>query len=52
MTVPGYFTGAAFAHNFLPASGLAGFGTFGPVAVIIELVFCAGSEFLMREKIA
>jgi hypothetical protein len=51
MTVLIYFAGVAFAHNFMIASSLAGIGTFGPVAVIIGLVFCARSGFLMREKI-
>ena len=52
MTVLGYFTGAAFAHNFLLASSPNGVGTWGPVAVIIGLVFCLALGFLMREKTA
>jgi len=50
MTVLGYFAGAAFAHNFLLASSPNGVGTFGPVAVIIGLVFCLAIGFLMQEK--
>ncbi|MFC1901002.1 YedE family putative selenium transporter [Chloroflexota bacterium] len=52
MTVLGYFAGAALAHNFLLASSPNGPGTFGPVAVIIGLVFCVGIGFMMRGKVA
>jgi len=50
MTVLGYIAGAAIAHNFLLASSPAGVGTWGPVAVIIGLVFCITVGFTMREK--
>lgn len=50
VTVLGFFAGAAFAHNFLLASSPQGTGDFGPVAVIIGLVFCLAVGFLMREK--
>ena len=50
VTVLGFFAGAAFAHNFLLASSPQGTGNFGPVAVIIGLVFCLAVGFLMREK--
>ena len=50
MTVLGYFAGAAFAHNFLLASSPKGTGDFGPVAVIIGLVFCLAISFLMTER--
>jgi YedE family putative selenium metabolism protein len=49
-TILGLFAGAAVAHNFLTASSPAGTGTWGPVAVIIGLVFCIGIGFMMREK--
>lgn len=52
MTVLGLFAGAAFAHNFLLASSPSGTGTWGPVAVIIGLVFCLAIGFLMRERTA
>jgi YedE family putative selenium metabolism protein len=52
VTVLGFFAGAAFAHNFLLASSPSGVGTWGPVAVIIGLVFCIAIGFLMREKTA
>ena len=52
ITVLGYFAGAAVAHNFLLASSPSGVGIWGPVAVIIGLVFCVGIGFLMREKVA
>lgn len=50
VVVLGFIAGAAFAHNFLLASSPAGTGEWGPVAVIIGLVFCLGTGFLMREK--
>jgi hypothetical protein len=50
VTVLGFFAGAAIAHNFLLASSPQGTGTWGPVAVIIGLVFCLAVGFLMREK--
>ena len=52
ITVLGLFAGAAFSQNFLLASSPAGTGTWGPLAVIIGLVFCVAVGFLMREKIA
>jgi YedE family putative selenium metabolism protein len=50
MTVLGYIAGAAVAHNFALASGPAGTGTWGPVAVIIGLVFCITTGFIMMER--
>ncbi len=50
MTVLGYFAGAAFAHNFLLASSPSGTGAWGPVAVIIGLVFCLAIGFIMMER--
>ncbi len=52
VTVLGLLAGAAFAHNFLLASSPKGTGTWGPVAVIIGLVFCLAIGFLMRERTA
>jgi YedE family putative selenium metabolism protein len=52
VTVLGYLAGAALAHNFLLASSPKGPGTWGPVAVIIGLVFCVAIGFIMREKTA
>jgi YedE family putative selenium metabolism protein len=51
VTVLGYIAGAAVAHNFLLASSPKGVGTWGPLAVIIGLVFCLVVGFLMREKV-
>ena len=48
--VLGMFTGAAFAHNFSLASSAAGASAFGPIAVIIGLVFCLAIGFFMKEK--
>jgi YedE family putative selenium metabolism protein len=50
MTVLGYIVGAAVAHNFLLASSPKGTGTWGPVAVIIGLVFCIIVGFFMMER--
>jgi hypothetical protein len=52
ITILGLFAGAAFSHNFLLASSPAGTGQWGPLAVIIGLVFCLAVGFLMREKTA
>lgn len=52
VTILGLFAGAAFAHNFMMASSPAGTGAWGPVAVIIGLVFCIVTGFLMRERVA
>jgi YedE family putative selenium metabolism protein len=45
----GMIFGAGFAHNFNLASSPAGPGTFGPAAVILGLVVCAGIGLTMRE---
>jgi YedE family putative selenium metabolism protein len=50
VTILGLFAGAAVAHNFLLASSPAGTGMWGPLAVIIGLVFCIVIGFVMREK--
>ena len=50
ITVLGMFAGAALAHNFLLASSPKGTGTWGTVAVIIGLVFCLATGFLMIER--
>jgi YedE family putative selenium metabolism protein len=50
ITVLGLFAGAAFAHNFSLASSPTGTGAWGPVSVIIGLVFCVVIGFFMREK--
>jgi YedE family putative selenium metabolism protein len=52
VTVLGYIGGAAIAHNFLLASSSNGTGTWGPLAVIIGLIFCVAIGFLMKEKAA
>jgi hypothetical protein len=50
ITFLGLLVGAAFAHNFHLASSPKGVGDFGPVAVIVGLVFTICVGFLMREK--
>jgi YedE family putative selenium metabolism protein len=50
MTVLGYIAGAAVAHNFALASSPAGTGTWGPLAVIIGLVFCIAVGLFMMER--
>jgi len=49
VTVLGFLAGAAIAHNFLLASSPNGTGAWGPVAVIIGLVFCVVVGLVMRE---
>ena len=51
VTVLGLLTGAAIAHNFAMASSPSGTGTWGPVAVVIGLVFCGVIGLAMREKV-
>lgn len=48
--VIGMITGAAVSHNFAMASSPGGVGGFGPVAVVIGIVFCLVVGFVMREK--
>ena len=49
--VMGMIVGAGISHNFAMASSPKGVGAFGPVAVLIGLVFCGIIGFTMREKI-
>ena len=49
VTIMGYLAGAAIAHNFLLASSPSGTGAWGPMAVIIGLVFCVIVGLVMRE---
>jgi YedE family putative selenium metabolism protein len=51
VTVLGFIAGGALAHNFLTASSTSSLGTWGPVAVVVGLVFCLTLGFLMREKV-
>jgi len=48
----GMIVGAGFAHNFSMASSPAGVGAYGPMSVMIGLIFCLIIGFTMREKIA
>jgi len=50
----GLFVGAPVAQNFMIVSrdAFVGVNTFGPIAVIIGLVFCTTIGFVMREKIS
>jgi len=50
VTVLGLLAGAAAAHNFSLASSGSGTGTWGPVSVIIGLVFCVVIGLFMRER--
>ena len=47
----GMIVGAAIAHNFATASSPAGPGPFGPVAVVVGLIFCLIIGFTQRDKI-
>lgn len=46
----GMIVGAGFAHNFSLASSPSGPGPYGPISVVIGLMFCILVGFLMREK--
>jgi hypothetical protein len=48
--VLGMIVGAGIAHNFALASSPKGVSAFGPIGVIIGLVFCLILGFAMREK--
>jgi YedE family putative selenium metabolism protein len=48
----GMIVGAGLSHNFSMASSAAGPGPYGPIAVIIGLIFCIVLGFTMRERIA
>jgi hypothetical protein len=48
----GMIIGAGFSHNFSMASSATGPGPYGPIAVIIGLIFCIVVGFTMREKMA
>ncbi len=48
----GMIVGAGFSHNFSMASSATGPGPYGPIAVIIGLIFCIVVGFTMREKMA
>ncbi|MGA1874127.1 MAG: YedE family putative selenium transporter [bacterium] len=48
--VMGMIVGAGFAHNFTLASSPKGPGPYGPLAVILGLVFCLSLGFFMRTK--
>lgn len=48
----GMIVGAGFAHNFSMASSPTGPGAYGPISVLIGLIFCLVVGLTMREKIA
>jgi uncharacterized protein len=48
----GMIVGAGFSHNFSMASSATGPGAYGPIAVILGLIFCILVGFAMREKMA
>ena len=48
----GMIIGAGFSHNFSMASSAAGTSAFGPISVVIGLIFCIVVGFAMREKMA
>ena len=50
LTFLGMAAGAALAHNFLLASSPKGPSTFGPVAVVVGLLFCVLVGFAMMER--
>ena len=48
--VLGMIVGAGFAHNFNMASSPAGPAPYGPIGVIVGLVFCLAVGFWARER--
>lgn len=48
--VVGMIVGAGFAHNFVLASSPKGVTAFGPIAVVIGLVFCLAIGFTMMQR--
>ncbi len=50
--VLGMLVGAGFAHNLSLASSPAGPAPYGPVAVIIGILFCLAVGFTARESVA
>jgi uncharacterized membrane protein YedE/YeeE len=50
VTVLGYLAGAAIAHNLPLASSPSGLGTWGPVAVVVGLVFCLAVGATLLDK--
>ncbi|MCX7679889.1 MAG: YedE family putative selenium transporter [Spirochaetes bacterium] len=50
--VIGMIVGAGLAHNFATASSSAGVGAFGPLAVVVGLIFCGVVGIFMREKMS
>lgn len=48
----GMIVGAGFSHNFSMASSPTGPGAYGPISVVIGLIFCMVLGFMMREKTA
>jgi YedE family putative selenium metabolism protein len=48
--VLGMIIGAAFAHNFSLASSPKGVAAYGPIAVVIGMVFCLVIGFTMLQK--
>jgi len=51
ITIMGMIAGSACSHNFMLASSPEGPGEFGPVAVIIGLIFACAVGLLMKENI-
>ena len=50
--VLGMLVGAGFAHNFNLASAPAGPAPYGPIAVIIGIVFCLAVGFTARDTVS
>ncbi|MDY6821306.1 MAG: YedE family putative selenium transporter [Deferribacterota bacterium] len=50
ITVLGMITGASISHNFLLASSGKGVSSYGPIAVIIGVIFCIFIGFIFIEE--
>jgi YedE family putative selenium metabolism protein len=51
VTILGIIAGAAVSHNFLLSSSADGTGVFGPVAVIVGMIFVCCIGFFMSERL-
>jgi len=52
VTIMGLIAGAAVSHNFLLASSAAGPSNFGPIAVVVGIIFVCAIGYFMCEDIS
>ncbi len=51
VTIMGLIAGAAVSHNFMLASSADGTGMFGPIAVIVGIIFVCCIGYFMSEEV-